>query len=757
MKQAIDKISLEAQRTRSALEAQYQANRLDTIKSIQDLWLRHDPSQDTLTGKGLVESEKVLIERLSKLKLQETSLGVEQALLDSLYCPQMQERSRRITDTHSNTFGWIFEGSSAKPRAFDDFDSWLRTGDDIYWISGKPGSGKSTLMKFIVQDSRTEALLSQWSRPLKHVTASFYFWSSGTPFQRSLLGLLQSLFYEILRCDSSLLPILFSWRWRIHERHEASPEWTAQEFIDALDILKTQIGSPLKFCFFIDGLDEYEGDHEWITRLFLELAKLPQFKFCISSRPWNLFQDLFEDCPMLRLQDLTHNDIKYYTKSTLESHPRFAKLCKFEPQRAPELIEKITTKSAGVFLWVFLVAKSLLDGLGNGDSITDLQNRVDWLPADLKEYFMHILGGVDDFYFKQATEYFHVALATDQHLFLHTYSFLQEEDADLMLHASRDEPFSIEEIASRCEETQRRLNSRCKGLLEVYECQTRNEALSDSLNSDSLGVYRQVSFLHRSVRDFLEIPTVAAQFVARDSPERCWSRVILQAIVGQIGGLRHTGDARVEDGALCELIIQGFLALQDFESSGIVLESSLIDDFDQRVRSQRVRLQDASPHNSKQDQFRSWSTAFWSTEKESYSFLALAIASGLLSYVKEKLESGDCEANFNASSQPLLLHAIRSIHFPGMIMKPNVDMVRLVLRHWPHRTRRVWIPNAIPRDIEDLLYHCGIETEVIPPETQIRAPLGYIEVDTENAAQIKRPHPFAYTEEICLPKRKKLR
>jgi DNA helicase HerA-like ATPase len=43
----------------------------------------------------------------------------------------------------------------------------------IFWIFGKPGSGKSTLMKYLVEDQRTHDLLQKWAGPKKLIVRKF--------------------------------------------------------------------------------------------------------------------------------------------------------------------------------------------------------------------------------------------------------------------------------------------------------------------------------------------------------------------------------------------------------------------------------------------------------------------------------------------------------------------------------------------------------------------------------------------------------
>ena len=113
-------------------------------------------------------------------------------MLQSLRYEDMNFRSNAIVESYPDTFDWIFK--ALEISVWDRFDTWLRSGSGIYWIHGKPGSGKSTLMKFIATHSRTEEELSLWSKDQDCLKLSFYFWLAGTnPMQRNIKGLLCSL------------------------------------------------------------------------------------------------------------------------------------------------------------------------------------------------------------------------------------------------------------------------------------------------------------------------------------------------------------------------------------------------------------------------------------------------------------------------------------------------------------------------------------------------------------------------------------
>lgn len=77
--------------------------------------------------------------------------SAEQLILGRLFFHGMNERHTSVHVKHEQTLSWIFEDNS--PLHFAEF---LEGEGSLYWVSGKPGSGKSTAMKYICQHSETE-------------------------------------------------------------------------------------------------------------------------------------------------------------------------------------------------------------------------------------------------------------------------------------------------------------------------------------------------------------------------------------------------------------------------------------------------------------------------------------------------------------------------------------------------------------------------------------------------------------------------
>jgi hypothetical protein len=65
-------------------------------------------------------------------------------MIKSLHFKRLRQGQSNIKKAHETTFEWIFA-----PNTSANLVTWLKSGDELYWISGKAGSGKSTLMKFL--------------------------------------------------------------------------------------------------------------------------------------------------------------------------------------------------------------------------------------------------------------------------------------------------------------------------------------------------------------------------------------------------------------------------------------------------------------------------------------------------------------------------------------------------------------------------------------------------------------------------------
>jgi hypothetical protein len=489
-------------------------------------------------------SDSLFLQQSSAPSSTLVSLGeaqsVEIDLLLSLRFLTIDDRYVAIPEAHKKTFQWIFKDSD-HGQPWSNFSHWLRSGEGIYWINGKAGSGKSTMMRYIFDNPQATRDLEIWAGTHPLETYGFFFWSSGTSEQRSLVGLLRSLLYHAIRKRPHTVRYIFPEEITsaLARRHDEEWNWTLQSLQLAFKRwANATCESGLRVCLFLDGLDEYDGDHEAIVDFFksLTLRYPPQVKIGISSRPWVVFDDAFRGLPGLRLQDLTYSDIERYVEDKLEAHPNMQRLSQADPAHASDLVTDIVKKASGVFLWVMLIVRSLLTGLRNRDDILVLQKRLQDFPADLNSLYTQMLDHVEPLYNEQASMAFQIFGALSDEKGKDTDAVTALE-LDLAITATPDRfpsitsaPMIDEEVHSICEHLDVYLKTRCAGLLEIHTGKRwssdweKDPKLAESVYGsickpediryfDALKPTHKVNYLHRTVRDFLNTEDVRAKLL----------------------------------------------------------------------------------------------------------------------------------------------------------------------------------------------------------------------------------------------------
>ncbi|KAI0545230.1 hypothetical protein F4679DRAFT_485867 [Xylaria curta] len=521
--------------------SKYQINHAQKIESVfgilQTIESRYFPPKPGPGGNSVTPDNVLVVQpqdidalakQVTELSLTSQSICWQQSIIESLNFEHRPMRHNRIPMAHNETFGWVH-----LPRYLETkcgLLNWLRTQAEIFWVSGKPGSGKSTFMKYLADDDRTQRELDAWAYPQRVLIASHYFWNAGTEMQKSQQGLLQEILLKIFRQRPEL--IKSSCGERILDskpKDHYQPPWSAAELRRALQRLADS-GDNIKICLFIDGLDEYSGDHYEFCEDLLKLVRSGKIKMCLSSRSWNVFEDAFGHHPMLRIHDLTQSDIRTYVKSSLSGHVRWPHLHD-QPNSGDHIISEVVERARGVFLWVSIVTKLLREGLTNDDSSADLLRRLEQFPTDLEPFFKHMLDTVEPFYHHKMSGSLQIAIASRAPLLYPFYSYHENEyddgDYALKLKAKKTalQPLTLTRIHRK---VVRRLDGHCKGLLEV---------------GDSY-----VTFLHRTVADFLKTREMRDYLIEKGLPTFNPKLAILKASLAFI----KTFTATIYEGLMCD-------------------------------------------------------------------------------------------------------------------------------------------------------------------------------------------------------------
>jgi len=443
----------------------------------------------------------------------------ENEILTWLHFRQKDWRYEEIDPAYQRTFEWIFQKPS-EPDKWSDFVGYLSgTGaSKPYFINGKAGSGKSTLLKYVIGHPQTLNALKTWAGSNDLLVLGFFFWNLGTPLQKNHVGMLRSLLYSVLHQHPELIPVAFPDIYKNWKRSEMESEPNLVEVKKAFRLLQTHSAAFLNICLFVDGIDEFEGDHRDMS-LFIKSLVSPSLKVVVSSRPINPCINIFDDCPKLQMQDLTKPDVDIYVEGELSSHPLMVGWRDGYSDTAQGLATKITQKAEGVFLWVKLVVRIIIDALEAGMSITDLHALVNILPSDLRGLYRNMVQRMQPEHITQAAEIFQILRTwgeglpeyQDQLPVFHLAFALDSPESVFKLSYG---PLELSRISCLHRMIGNRIRSSCCGLLEVRKGEaggigsfTTGEfsGLSKAHPRTLSAAYvdETISYLHRTVAEFL--------------------------------------------------------------------------------------------------------------------------------------------------------------------------------------------------------------------------------------------------------------
>ncbi|KAN0083807.1 hypothetical protein V8E54_002895 [Elaphomyces granulatus] len=399
-------------------------------------------------------------------------------IIKSLYFPDTEERFQQVEEAYTGTCDWIFHEEIG-------FSEWLRTGSGIFWIQGKPASGKSVLMKSLISDPRTLENLLQNNSTRQWICIEFFFNSGGNQTQRSLSGLVGHVLYQILKHAPALgefvAPVY-------QDVVRLKIDWSLQNLQLAAMNTVNQQKVPINLCLFVDALDEHESreqnDHlQTFLRKFIE-SNSPTVKtmLCLSSRPEPIFKDLFSKFPSTRLQEHSGDDISTYVNGRMKEYLSSRGDLTGDSKCSTilrNMCEEIIQRAHGVFLWVKLVVTMTIESLVDGNSVEEVEVFLQKIPDDLFKLYSLILDKLRQNYMLDAFKMLQIADAAAEPLSI--------SDFILATDFARDPEYNWKTPGE--EAMERRLYSRCRGFLEV---RTSGE--------EGLKV---VQFLHKSAQDFL--------------------------------------------------------------------------------------------------------------------------------------------------------------------------------------------------------------------------------------------------------------
>jgi len=245
------------------------------------------------------------------------------------------------------------------------------------WIKGKPGTGKSTIMKFAYANAKKNMTDT--------VIVSFFFNARGEHLEKSVEGMYRSLLFQLLTKLPDLQIVFDSLESTMPNRGDVY-RWDIETLKNLFGSAVEKTGRCHLTCF-IDALDECEEDEVREMVAFFEyLGQLAvssqiQFNVCFSSRHYPHIRIEKSVELVLEGQEGHQQDIGNYLQSELKVG---------RGKLIEQIKDEILERASGIFLWVVLVVQMLKKEYDHGRKHA-LRKRLDEIPSGLNELFKDIL------------------------------------------------------------------------------------------------------------------------------------------------------------------------------------------------------------------------------------------------------------------------------------------------------------------------------------------------------------------------------
>ncbi|KAJ4377410.1 hypothetical protein N0V83_000235 [Neocucurbitaria cava] len=323
-----------------------------------------NPSDETIVGKHQPSSRGSNLGVLSEEHRKE--------LMTSLHFKQRDARLLTLKSAQTKTCRWLLKNVHYKDWMNADK---LKQHHGFFWIKGKPGTGKSIMMKF---------LFSEAKRSMKDsLVLSFFFNARGEALEKSTSGLYRALLLQLLEKAPETCGILDCYGTHMFDIIKDSG-WQNETLRDLFSRALQGLGNGRVVCF-VDALDECpEDDVRDMVSFFEELGeieKAAEFRVCFSSRHYPEISIRTGLQLALESEQDHTNDLSLYINTQLKLGTS---------TQAEDVKAEILRKSSGIFLWISLVIPILNKEYDRG-RIKALKRRLGEIPAGLHELFLDML------------------------------------------------------------------------------------------------------------------------------------------------------------------------------------------------------------------------------------------------------------------------------------------------------------------------------------------------------------------------------
>ncbi|KAK8143430.1 hypothetical protein G3M48_007254 [Beauveria asiatica] len=303
----------------------------------------------------------------------------EKECMRALWFSGMDNRSAAIGPATQGTCTWVLKESSYK--------QWSFANRGLLWIKGHPGVGKSTLIKFMLEEIKRTRYLDKMSS----IVVSFFFNRRATDdLEKTRLGFYRSVLHQLLgQCPEALGGLVTFFSGRQDTSGQVGKDWYWQEQ-DLCTELAHAISSILKshaLWLFVDALDESnEGTagtmvREFKLRLKENASSDANFHICFTARHYPV---VAAHCDFeLQVDQKNVHDIEKYVLEEFS----------YQDQQlsSSEIPETVIARAHGIFLWARVAMEEAIRLHYAGQELPFIVQALEGLPSELQELFGSII------------------------------------------------------------------------------------------------------------------------------------------------------------------------------------------------------------------------------------------------------------------------------------------------------------------------------------------------------------------------------
>jgi len=282
-------------------------------------------------------------------------------------------------------------GSGDWVKDEEPLQDWISSKSPILWISGNPGSGKSFLTYTIIT-----YLLEQFgdaTGAAAHDSVGYFFFRDNKDQTRSFEQALRDIAFQIAQTDQAYAKHVISC---VRDESEVSSIRSAWQKLFLDFYIEGDQQSSAAYVL-LDGLDEsFEEDRNIFFGLLKDVeyaGAQSRLHVAMLGRPQvidELIDQLEQEVPSIHVDGMKNGaDILHYVDSSIA---KSRVLSKVSQKLKDEIIQTLTSKAGGMFMWV----KLMIQELSKKSRESAIREALTKAPRGLQDMLKHVLVGFSE-------------------------------------------------------------------------------------------------------------------------------------------------------------------------------------------------------------------------------------------------------------------------------------------------------------------------------------------------------------------------